>query len=400
MKQNNSNYKVILHPKKEESLKRYHPWVFSGAIKTKPAELEEGDIVQVFSSANQFLGVGHYQIGSIMVRMLSFQNEEIDESFYTEAIAAAYQLRCEINLISKENNIYRLIHGEGDNLPGLIIDIYGETAVVQAHSVGMDRDKEKIVAALRSVLGYEKLKNIFYKSENTLPFKAEIETADDYLYGGKSVDFVALENGLKFNIDWLRGQKTGFFIDQRENRALVESYAKGKSVLNMFCYTGGFSVYALRGGAKSVHSLDSSSKAVALANENVALNFGDDPRHTSSSDDAFKFLRACTPESYDMVILDPPAFAKHRGAIKNALQGYKRLNLAAFQIIKKGGLLFTFSCSQAISKEQFRLAVFSAAAISGRRVSILHQLSQPADHPINIYHPEGEYLKGLVLRIE
>lgn len=400
MKQNNNNYKVILHPKKEESLKRYHPWVFSGAIKTKPAELQEGDIVQVFSSSDEFLGVGHYQIGSIMVRMLSFKNIEIDERFYTATIAAAYELRREINLMSEKNNTYRLIHGEGDNLPGLIIDIYGETAVVQAHSVGMDRDKTKIVAALRSVFGDEKLKNIFYKSESTLPYKAEIETADDYLYGGKDVNFIALENGLKFNIDWVRGQKTGFFIDQRENRALVESYAKDKNVLNMFCYTGGFSVYALRGSAKSVHSIDSSSKAVALADENVSLNFGDDSRHTSSSEDAFKFLRACTPESYDMVILDPPAFAKHRGAVKNALQGYKRLNLAALQIIKKGGFLFTFSCSQAISKEQFRLTVFSAAAISGRKVKILHQLSQPADHPVNIYHPEGEYLKGLVLHVE
>jgi 23S rRNA (cytosine1962-C5)-methyltransferase len=309
-------------------------------------------------------------------------------------------MRMKIGLLHAGNNTFRLIHGEGDHLPGLIIDMYGKTAVVQAHSVGMDGDKEKIVDALQRVLGKDNLENIFYKSEGTLPFKAGIEADNDYLLGGQNVDPVALENGLRFNIDWLRGQKTGFFIDQRENRRLLEKYAAGKDVLNMFCYTGGFSVYALRGGARSVHSVDSSAKAVSLTDENIRLNFGEEPRHTSFSEDAFKFLKASTANAYDLIVLDPPAFAKHRGAISNALQGYKRLNLAALEKIKQEGILFTFSCSQAINKEQFRLAVFSAAAISGRKVSILHQLTQPADHPINIYHPEGEYLKGLVLFVE
>lgn len=399
MEQDN-NKKLILKPKKEESLKRFHPWVFSGAIEKKPDNLTEGEIVRVISAEGEFLGTGHYQIGSIAVRILSFRDQKIDAGFYTDAVARAYQLRREINLVRADNDTYRLVHGEGDNLPGLIVDMYGGTAVVQAHSVGMHRDKETIVAALQTVLGDENLKHVFYKSEGTLPFKADIDPSDDYLLGGKDVNFTATENGLKFNIDWLRGQKTGFFIDQRDNRELVEAYSKDKHVLNMFSYTGGFSVYALRGGAKSVTSVDSSSKAVALANENVSLNFGDDARHSSSSQDAFKFLRESPDDHYNMVILDPPAFAKHRGAVRNALQGYKKLNLAALQTIKPGGFLFTFSCSQVITKEQFRLAVFSAAAISGRKVQILHQLEQPADHPVNIYHPEGEYLKGLVLHVE
>lgn len=391
---------IILRPKKEESLKRFHPWVFSGAIANMPQNMREGDTVKVFSAGGDFLGVGHYQIGSISVRILSFVDQAIDVNFYARRISSAYKMRTEIGLSRADNNTFRLIHGEGDNLPGLIIDIYGNTAVVQAHSVGMDADKEKIVAALQQVFGKEKLQNIFYKSEGTLPFKADIEPNDQYLLGGKNVDAVALENGLKFNIDWLRGQKTGFFVDQRENRSLLEKYAHGKNVLNMFCYTGGFSVYALRGKAQSVHSVDSSAKAIMITDENVKLNFGDEPRHTSFSEDAFKFLRETEKDFYDLIVLDPPAFAKHRGAINNALQGYKRLNLAALEKIKTGGILFTFSCSQVISKEQFRLAVFSAAAISGRKVKILHQLAQPADHPINIYHPEGEYLKGLVLFVE
>ena len=396
----NKTNSIILRPKKDESLKRFHPWVFSGAIAKIPQGTEEGDIVRVFSANGEFLGVGHYQIGSISVRILSFADEAIDLDFYIRRISSAYKLRMELGLQHAGNNTFRLIHGEGDNLPGLIIDIYGKTAVVQAHSVGMDTDKDKIVNALQHVLGKEKLENIFYKSEGTLPFKAGIEAGNDYLLGGQNIDSVALENGLKFNIDWLRGQKTGFFVDQRENRRLLEKYATGKNVLNMFCYTGGFSVYALRGGARSVHSVDSSSKAVSLTDENVKLNFGNEPRHASFSEDAFKFLKESATDTYDIIILDPPAFAKHRGAIANALQGYKRLNLAALEKIKREGILFTFSCSQAISKEQFRLAVFSAAAISGRKVRILHQLTQPADHPINIYHPEGEYLKGLVLFVE
>ena len=399
MESNKKNH-IVLRPKKEESLRRFHPWVFSGAIAKKPENLLEGDIIKVFSSSGEFLGVGHFQIGSISVRILSFTDEPIDEDFYVRRISAAYNMRKEIGLLRSDNNTYRLIHGEGDHLPGLIIDMYGKTAVVQAHSVGMDGDKEKIVDALQRVLGKDNLENIFYKSEGTLPFKAGIEADNDYLLGGQNVDPVALENGLRFNIDWLRGQKTGFFIDQRENRRLLEKYAAGKDVLNMFCYTGGFSVYALRGGARSVHSVDSSAKAVSLTDENIRLNFGEEPRHTSFSEDAFKFLKASTANAYDLIVLDPPAFAKHRGAISNALQGYKRLNLAALEKIKQEGILFTFSCSQAINKEQFRLAVFSAAAISGRKVSILHQLTQPADHPINIYHPEGEYLKGLVLFVE
>lgn len=399
METNKAN-SIILRPKKDESLKRFHPWVFSGAIARIPQGIEEGDIVQVFSANGEFLGVGHYQIGSISVRILSFADETIDMDFYIRRISSAYKMRMELGLQHAGNNTFRLVHGEGDNLPGLIIDIYGKTAVVQAHSVGMDTDKDKIVNALQHVLGKERLENIFYKSEGTLPFKAGIETGNDYLLGGQNIDSVALENGLKFNIDWLRGQKTGFFVDQRENRRLLEKYAAGKNVLNMFCYTGGFSVYALRGDARLVHSVDSSSKAVSLTDENVKLNFGNEPRHTSFSEDAFKFLKESATDTYDIIILDPPAFAKHRGAIANALQGYKRLNLAALEKIKREGILFTFSCSQAISREQFRLAVFSAAAISGRKVRILHQLTQPADHPINIYHPEGEYLKGLVLFVE
>lgn len=396
----NKTNQIILRPRKEESLKRFHPWVFSGAIAKTGQGIQEGDIVRVFSASGEFLGVGHYQVGSISVRILSFTDETINEDFYARRISSAYRMRMKIGLLHAGNNTFRLIHGEGDHLPGLIIDMYGKTAVVQAHSVGMDGDKEKIVDALQRVLGKDNLENIFYKSEGTLPFKAGIEADNDYLLGGQNVDTVALENGLRFNIDWLRGQKTGFFIDQRENRRLLEKYAAGKDVLNMFCYTGGFSVYALRGGARSVHSVDSSAKAVSLTDENIRLNFGEEPRHTSFSEDAFKFLKASTANAYDLIVLDPPAFAKHRGAISNALQGYKRLNLAALEKIKQEGILFTFSCSQAINKEQFRLAVFSAAAISGRKVSILHQLTQPADHPINIYHPEGEYLKGLVLFVE
>lgn len=396
----NKTNQIILRPRKEESLKRFHPWVFSGAIAKTGQGIQEGDIVRVFSASGEFLGIGHYQVGSISVRILSFTDETINEDFYACRISSAYRMRMKIGLLHAGNNTFRLIHGEGDHLPGLIIDMYGKTAVVQAHSVGMDGDKEKIVDALQRVLGKDNLENIFYKSEGTLPFKAGIEADNDYLLGGQNVDPVALENGLRFNIDWLRGQKTGFFIDQRENRRLLEKYAAGKDVLNMFCYTGGFSVYALRGGARSVHSVDSSAKAVSLTDENIRLNFGEEPRHTSFSEDAFKFLKASTANAYDLIVLDPPAFAKHRGAISNALQGYKRLNLAALEKIKQEGILFTFSCSQAINKEQFRLAVFSAAAISGRKVSILHQLTQPADHPINIYHPEGEYLKGLVLFVE
>lgn len=391
---------IMLRPGKEESLKRFHPWVFSGAIARKPDLLAEGDVVRVVTSNGNFLGVGHYQIGSIAVRILSFHDVPVDTAFYATIIEQAYRLRQTLQLTRPDNNTFRLVHGEGDHLPGLIVDIYGGTAVIQAHSVGMHKDLNLIVAALKQVLPEDLAEHVFYKSEGTLPYKADINAVDTYLLGGEQVQDVALENGLKFHIDWLKGQKTGFFIDQRDNRTLLEQYAEGRHVLNMFCYTGGFSVYALRGGAASVDSVDSSPKAVTLTDRNVTLNFGEEPRHNAVADDAFKFLKQVPGSKYDLIVLDPPAFAKHRGAINNALQGYKKLNLSAMEKLAPGGLLFTFSCSQAITRDQFRLAVFSAAAISGRRVRILHQLTQPADHPVNIYHPEGEYLKGLVLWVE
>lgn len=395
----NQYKKIILKPKKDESLKRFHPWVFSGAIASLADNIEEGDVVEVYAHDKTFLGVGHYQIGTIAVRVLSFQERELDTSFYEERLGDAYQMRKDINLVRDDNNTYRLVHGEGDMLAGLIIDIYAGLAVVQAHSIGMHMSRQMIAVALQSVYG-ESLHHIYYKSESTLPFKAPIDPQDSFLFGGEGgLDKIALENNLKFQIDWEKGQKTGFFVDQRENRSLLEAYSQGRSVLNMFCYTGGFSVYAMRGGAKEVVGVDSSAKAVMLADENIKLNFGDDNRYSSSADDAFKFLRDMPNDAYDLIVLDPPAFAKHRGAVRNALQGYKKLNLAAFEKVAKGGIVFTFSCSQVISREQFRLAVFSAAAISGRSVKILHQLSQPADHPVNIYHPEGEYLKGLVLQV-
>lgn len=390
--------KVYLKPKKEESLLRFHPWVFSGAIQQIEGNPEEGDLVEVYDIRQHFLAVGHYQIGSIAVRILSFSPLAIDAAFWEERIRTAYELRRSLGLAGVEqNNTYRLVHGEGDNLPGLVIDIYAHTAVMQAHSVGMHYARHDLAEALKSVLG-DSLQNIYYKSEATLPYKANLGTEDGYLYGGV-VEDVALENGLKFCVDWQKGQKTGFFVDQRENRLLLEKYAPGRAVLNMFCYTGGFSFYAMRGGAKVVHSVDSSAKAISLTNKNVELNFPDDPRHEAYAEDAFKYLEKMG-SNYDLIILDPPAFAKHKNVLRNALQGYRKLNAIAFEKIKPGGILFTFSCSQVVSKENFRLAVFSAAAQSGRRVRILHQLTQPADHPVNIYHPEGEYLKGLVLHVE
>ncbi|MDL2215018.1 class I SAM-dependent rRNA methyltransferase [Dysgonomonas sp. OttesenSCG-928-M03] len=391
--------KIILKPKKEDSLLRFHPWIFSGAVAQKDTNLSEGEVVNVYTSKNEFIAVGHYQIGSIEVRVLSFQEREIDNSFWEEKLGIAYDLRKSIGVITETNNAYRLIHGEGDNLPGLIIDIYGATAVMQSHSAGMHESRMEISKALQKVLG-SALENIYYKSETTLPYKADLGAENGYLLGGKDVSDIALENNLQFHADWLKGQKTGFFVDQRDNRALIEKYSKDRSVLNMFCYTGGFSFYAMRGGAKLVHSVDSSAKAIMLTENNVQLNFPEDPRHKAFAEDAFKYLGKMEKGEYDLIVLDPPAFAKHRGAIKNALQGYKRLNAVAFEKIAKGGILFTFSCSQVISKDMFRLAVFSAAAMSGRSVKILHQLTQPADHPINIYHPEGEYLKGLVLYVE
>ncbi len=390
---------IYLKPGKEESLKRFHPWVFSGAIARMEGKPEEGELVAVRTCQGAFLAKGHFQIGSIAVRILSFQEEEaIDDAFWERKLRVARDLRRSIGIAGHPgNDTYRLVHGEGDNLPGLVIDIYGHTAVMQAHSVGMHLERMHIVEALLKVMEGE-VADIYYKSETTLPFKAGLYPEDGFLVGG-SKDNIAMEYGLKFHIDWLKGQKTGFFIDQRENRLLLERYSKGRGVLNMFCYTGGFSVYALRGGARLVHSVDSSSKAIDLTVENVALNFPGDDRHAAFAEDAFKYLDRMGSD-YDLIVLDPPAFAKHRDALHNALQGYRKLNAKAFEKIKPGGILFTFSCSQAVTKENFRTSIFTAAALSGRRVRILHQLTQPADHPVNIYHPEGEYLKGLVLYVE
>ena len=416
---------VILKPKKEESLKRFHPWVFSGAIARVLLDAShkgdapvEGELVCVRSSANEILGIGHWQVGSIAVRILAFGVEQLPSEFWCERIRAAYKVREAIGLIRPDNNTFRLIHGEGDFLPGLIVDVYADTAVVQAHSIGMHESRNEIANALKSEI--PQVQNVYYKSDDTLPFKASIEgDKTGWLITNHqspitnhqspithSDEFWSVENGLEFRIDWLRGQKTGFFVDQRENRALVERYASGKDVLNMFCYTGGFSLYALRGGAKTVDSVDVSQKAIDLVNINVARNFPNDPRHHAYAADAFDFLNEKITNhnspitNYDLIILDPPAFAKHRDAVKNALRGYQRINAKAIEKIRPGGILFTFSCSQAVDKEAFRLAVFSAAAQVGRKVRILHQLHQPQDHPINIYHPEGEYLKGLVLYVE
>ena len=391
---------IRLKKGKEESLKRFHPWVFSGAIQHIDDGVEEGDVVRVISFGGEFIGVGHYQQGSIAVRILTFADVEIDAEFWQSRLQSAFLMRLSIGIAGNpQNNTYRLVHGEGDNLPGQIIDVYDKTAVMQAHSIGMHLMRKEIAKALVEVMGSH-ISHIYYKSETTLPFMTE-DDMNGFLYGG-SDDNIALENGLKFRVDWLRGQKTGFFVDQRENRSLLEKYAKGKRVLNMFCYTGGFSFYAMRGGAELVHSVDSSEKAIALTKENVALNFPDDSRHAAYCEDAFKFLDSIgnNHTTYNLIVLDPPAFAKHRGALHNALKGYTRLNQKAFEKIEKGGVLFTFSCSQVVTKDHFRNAVFTAAALAKRKVRILHQLHQPADHPINIYHPEGEYLKGLVLYVE
>ena len=405
---------VYLKPKKEESLKRFHPWVFSGAIARvvldaghKTSAPDEGELVCVRSSADEVLGVGHWQIGSIAVRILAFGEEKLPVDFWIQRINAAYKVREAIGLIRSDNNTFRLVHGEGDFLPGLIVDVYADTAVVQAHSIGMHLCRKEIADAI--LAGVPQVQNVYYKSDDTLPFKAAIEgEKTGYLIeavqdrNAQNEAFWSTENGLDFRIDWLRGQKTGFFIDQRENRALVERYAAGKEVLNMFCYTGGFSLYALRGGAKHVDSVDVSQKAIDLVNVNVAKNFPKAANHSAVTADAFEYLSAQKAQNrtFDLIILDPPAFAKHRDAVKNALRGYQRINAKAIEMISHGGILFTFSCSQAVDKEASRLAVFSAAAQVGKKVRILHQLHQPQDHPINIYHPEGEYLKGLVLYVE
>ena len=389
---------IYLKKGKDESLRRFHPWVFSGAISHVDDGIEEGDTVRVINHDGEFIGVGHFQIGSIAVRMLSFEDIDIDAAFWEKRLASALKMRQDICIADNPaNNTYRLVHGEGDNLPGLVIDCYGKTAVMQAHSVGMHVSRNDIARQLVDVMG-GRIENVFYKSETTLPYKAGLGQENGFIIGGCD-DNIAVENGLKFHVDWLKGQKTGFFVDQRENRLLLEKYSKDKSVLNMFCYTGGFSFYAMRGQAKLVHSVDSSAKAIELTNANVALNFPGDSRHEAFCEDAFKFLDAADG-IYDLIVLDPPAFAKHRAALHNALKGYTRLNVKALERIKRGGILFTFSCSQVVTKDNFRNAVFTAAALAKRNVRILHQLHQPADHPINIYHPEGEYLKGLVLYVE
>jgi len=391
-------YKEIrLKRGKEESLRRFHPWVFSGAIQSMDEGIGEGEVVRVVTNTGDFIAVGHYQQGSIAVRVLSFSDVQIADEFWHSRLLSALRMRQAIGIADNpDNNTYRLVHGEGDHLPGLIVDVYGQTAVMQAHSIGMHLCRKDIARVLNEVMEW-RISHIYYKSETTLPFM----TADDmngFLVGG-SDDNIATENGLKFRVDWLKGQKTGFFVDQRENRSLLEHYAKGKRVLNMFCYTGGFSFYAMRGGAELVHSVDSSGKAIELTRQNVELNFPGDSRHEAFCEDAFKYLEQAG-SNYNLIILDPPAFAKHRGALHNALKGYTRLNQKAFEKIEKGGILFTFSCSQVVTKDHFRNAVFTAAALAKRKVRILHQLHQPADHPVNIYHPEGEYLKGLVLYVE
>lgn len=389
---------VILKRGKEESLLRFHPWIFSGAIADIKGAPDEGDTVDVYTHEGKWIAVGHIQVGSIAVRVLSFKQESIDADFWYRRLSVAFEMRRSLGLTDREDhNIYRLVHGEGDNLPGLVIDIYGHTAVLQAHSVGMHCNRMDIADALMRVMG-DRLKGIYYKSETTLPFKADIDRGNGYIIGGPTDD-TPLEYGMKMPVDWISGQKTGLFIDQRENRALLERYSKGRSVLNMFCYTGGFSLAALRGGAKLVHSVDSSARAIELTAGGVEDNFPGDTRHAAFAEDAFKFLERMDP-IYDLIILDPPAFAKHKDALKHALIGYRRLNQKAMEKIQPGGILFTFSCSQVVNKDQFRTAVFTAAAQAGRSVKILYQLHQPADHPINIFHPEGEYLKGLVLSVE
>ncbi|WP_304967250.1 class I SAM-dependent rRNA methyltransferase [uncultured Muribaculum sp.] len=390
--------KIYLRKGKEQSLDRFHPWVFSGAVANMPQNIDEGDLVSVLSADGRTLGVGHYQGDSIAVRILAWGEKVIDKNFFSTRLNEAFRMRKALNLIREDNNAYRLVHGEGDFLPGLIVDIYADTAVIQAHSPGMHFCRMTIAECLTSINGLN-IKNVYYKSETTLPYKANLDQQNDYIIGSYTTN-IAIENGMKFHVDWLRGQKTGFFVDQRDNRSLLEHYSSGRKVLNMFCYTGGFSVAALRGGAELVHSVDSSAKAVALTDDNVTINFPDTDRHKAFAEDAFKFISNIEKDSYNLIILDPPAFAKHRDALKNALIGYRKLNARAMEKIAPGGLLFTFSCSQAVSREQFRLAVFSAATMARRRVRILHQLTQPADHPVNICHPEGEYLKGLILYIE
>lgn len=402
--QKNNIVTITLKKGKQESLLRRHPWIFSGAIHSASGEVEEGSVVDVYTSEGQFIARGHSAIGSIAIRVLTFdQNQMIDQEWWNAMIKRALDIRRTLNLVDNEaTNCYRLVHGEGDSMPGLVIDVYGSVAVIQAHSLGMYLSLDQIVEALKEALG-DRLSAVFNKSCSTLPSASGIVATDGYLYqADKAIRQQVMEGGFKFNANWEDGQKTGFFLDQRFNRELVAHYSKGRRVLNTFCYTGGFSVYALGAGAELCDSVDSSARAVELAAENVALNFSADmvAKHRAIAADAIDFVKQMDKDKYDLIVLDPPAFAKNHKVLGNALQGYKRLNARAMENIAPGGILFTFSCSQAVSKEQFRTAVFSAAAIAGRNVRILHQLTQPADHPINIYHPEGEYLKGLVLYVE
>lgn len=396
--------KIILRRGREESLLRFHPWVFSGAIARIDGDVAEGDIVEVVSASGITIGYGHYQVGSIAVRMLSFEESEPGRKLWIERLHEAYLLREKAGVIREDNNAYRLVHGEGDMLPGLIVDIYDRIAVIQAHSAGMFMAREEIAVALKELYA-EKLDAVYDKSSSTAPFKASLELMDKYLLGKGKGEEVVSENGLLFSVDWIHGQKTGFFLDQRDNRSLLGSYSAGKRVLNLFCYTGGFSIYALTNGAVSVDSVDSSSKAMSMLEKNIELNrragkITDEAEHKSITADAIEFLKNSSDNEYDLMIVDPPAFAKHRGALQNALRAYQRLNAAAISRISHGGIIFTYSCSQVVDKTAFAEAVFSAAASTGRKVRILHRLTQPADHPVNIYHPEGEYLKGLVLYVE
>ena len=389
--------KIVLKSGKEQSLRRFHPWVFSGAIKKIYGNPAEGDLVDIFDNKDTFLAVGHYQPSSIAVRILSFKQETPDINFFREKIKCAIEYRRAVGIIDNPLiNVFRLIHGEGDGLPGLIVDFYNGVAVMQMHSIGFYRIRKEIAHILSELLD-NRIIAVYDKSEGTIPHMSGVTAVNEFLFGS-SEPVIVTENGYKFKIDWTTGQKTGFFIDQRENRKLLEKYSEGRSVLNMFGYTGGFSVYAMK-NAEIVHTVDSSFPAIELANENIKLNYGDDKRHESFQVDAFDYMNHIK-DQYDLIILDPPAFAKHNNVLANALQGYKRLNIKAIEQVKPGGIIFTFSCSQVVTKENFRKSVFAAAANTGRSVRILHQMTQPPDHPVNIYHPESEYLKGLVIYVE
>ena len=393
---------IILHSNKTQAVKRFHPWVFSGAVKHKDGNPDQGDVVEVFSESGEYLGIGHFGTGSVSVRIFSFEKVTSLDDLWKKKLQTAFLLRRNIGLTeSKTTNAYRLVNAEGDGMPGLIIDWYNGTAVIQCHSKAMNAQKEKFVEILKQGYG-QRLKAVYDKSANTLHHKAETETAnaqyvDGYLYG-KPTERIVLENSHRFAVDWELGQKTGFFIDQRDNRQLLSNYVKDKKVLNTFCYSGGFSVYALNGGASLVHSVDSSVKAIDLTNENIKLN-SSTGAHESYASDVFDFMKAST-EEYDVIVLDPPAFAKGQSARHHAIQAYTRLNHAAFKKIKKGGIVFTFSCSQVVDREMFTGAVTSAAIDSHRNIKVLHHVSQPADHPVSIFNPEGLYLKGMVVYVE